>query len=209
MGERMNTVLLSAGVACVIAAVVGGGLKAFHIEVPVVSSLRRQALLFVVGLGFLASAWVLRDQPSGPDEATVAYRQLAVATCGRIAKIHTADMPFDVIDLSANGIRFHKGPLVRELRRRQSAEQAEFAALWAHSTPAGLRSREELANRVTGEWLSRVDEQIQTLKATAHNPVSQADGEVLDKSGDAALRARVNDAMTALAGLDCPVAGTG
>jgi hypothetical protein len=205
----MNSVLLSAGVACVIAAVVGGGLKAFHIEVPVVSSLRRQALLFVVGLGFLASAWVLRDQPSGPDEATVAYRQLAVATCGRIVKINTADMPFDVIDLSATGIRFHKGPLVRELRRRQSAKRAELAALWAYSTPSGLRSRQESADRVTGAWLRRVDEQIQTLKATAHNPVSQSDAQVLDKSGDVALRARVNGAMTALAGQNCPVAGTG
>jgi len=48
----MNTVLLSAGAACVIAAVVGGGLKAFNVEVPVVSSLLRQGLLFVVGAAF-------------------------------------------------------------------------------------------------------------------------------------------------------------
>src|SRR6266540_262886 len=147
----MNTVLLSAGVACVIAAVVGGGLKAFNIDVPVISSLGRQALLFVVGLGFLVSAWVLREKTGEPDEAATAYRQLATASCGRIVKIRTADFPMDVIDLSPTGVRFHKAPLVRELRRRQSGMQAELASLWTHGSPDGLRSEQRLAEGVTAE----------------------------------------------------------
>jgi hypothetical protein len=203
----MNAVLLSAGVACVIAAVVGGGLKAFNIEVPVISSLGRQMLLFVIGLGFLVSAWVLREKTSEPDEATTAYRQLAVASCGRIVKIRTADLPIDVIDLSPTGVRFHKAPLVRELRRRRSGMQAELASLWTHEPPAGLRSQHGLAEGVSAEWLRRFDERIRALQAIAADPVSQEDGAVLEQSGDAELRARVNDAMTALAGQDCPIAG--
>lgn len=206
----MNTVLLSAGAACVIAAVVGGGLKAFNVEVPVVSSLLRQGLLFVVGAAFLVSAWVLRDStdpPNHPDEATIAYHQLSASACARIVSIRTAELPLDVIDVPASGVRFHKTPLVNELRRRQSAMQAELESLWAHPPPDGLRSQQQLADRVTADWLRRFGDQIRALRATASDPVSQADANVVEKSGDAAIRARVNDAMTVLAGQNCPAAG--
>ena len=206
----MNTVLLSAGAACVIAAVVGGGLKAFNVEVPVVSSLLRQTLLFLVGAAFLVAAWALRDstEPSKvPDEAMTGYHQLVASACERIVSIRTAELPFDVLDVSASGVRFHKTPLVNELRRRQSAMLAELESLWAHTPPASLRSQQGLADRVTAAWLRRFGDQIRALKATASDPVSQADANVLENSGDPAMRARVNDAMTALAGVNCPAAG--
>jgi hypothetical protein len=47
----MQTTLLNVGLACIIGAIVGGGLKAFGVEIPVFSSLRRQAALG--GLGVL------------------------------------------------------------------------------------------------------------------------------------------------------------
>jgi hypothetical protein len=37
--------LVSAGIACIIAAIVGGGLKAFGIEIPALNSIKRQLLL--------------------------------------------------------------------------------------------------------------------------------------------------------------------
>jgi hypothetical protein len=206
----MNPVLLSAGAACVIAAVVGGGLKAFNIEVPVVSSVLRQGLLFVVGAAFLVSAWVLRDStepPKPPNEATIAYHHLVAGACERIVSVRTAELPIDVIDLSERGVQFHKTPLVNELRRRQSAMQAELDSLWVHAPPASLRSEQDLADRVTAAWLRRFGDQIRALKATAPDPVSQEDANMLENSGDAAMRARVNDAMTALAGQNCPAAG--
>jgi hypothetical protein len=206
----MNTVLLSAGAACVIAAVVGGGLKAFNIEVPVVSSLLRQALLFVVGAAFLVSAWVLRapvEHQDDQDGATSTYHQLVAATCTRIVSIRAADLPLDVIDVSSSGVRFRKIPLVNELRRRQSAMQAELESLWAHTPPAGLTSQQSLAEQFTATWLGRFSDQIRALKATASDLVSQEDANVLENSGDAAIRARVNDAMTTLAGQNCPAAG--
>lgn len=56
----MDNPFVVAGLACLIAAIVGGGLKAFGIEVPLLKSLTRQvvlgilgALLLVFGLGVL------------------------------------------------------------------------------------------------------------------------------------------------------------
>ncbi|HUY93918.1 MAG TPA: hypothetical protein VMU71_01425 [Terracidiphilus sp.] len=46
----MSTAILSAGLACIIAAVVGGGLKAFDIEIPALKSLLRQVILGVLGV---------------------------------------------------------------------------------------------------------------------------------------------------------------
>ena len=46
----MNGTLLGVGTACIIGAIVGGGLKAFGIEIPALSSLRRQILLAAVGV---------------------------------------------------------------------------------------------------------------------------------------------------------------
>lgn len=50
----MDNIFLVSGLACLIAAVVGGGLKAFAIEVPVLASLGRQIALGVLGLILLA-----------------------------------------------------------------------------------------------------------------------------------------------------------
>jgi PASTA domain len=61
----MNTVLLSAGAACVIIAVVGGGASAFGVEIPLIEDLRRQVLLFVVGLAFLGAAIALDNGDGG------------------------------------------------------------------------------------------------------------------------------------------------
>jgi len=46
----MGTAILYAGLACIVGAVVGGGLKAFGIEIPALSSLLRQVILFVLGV---------------------------------------------------------------------------------------------------------------------------------------------------------------
>lgn len=60
----METVLISAGVACLIAAIVGGGLKAFQIEIPLLQSVRRQMLLAALGAGLLAIGLMTRG-PAG------------------------------------------------------------------------------------------------------------------------------------------------
>jgi hypothetical protein len=60
--------LVLIGVACVIAAIVGGGLKLTGIEIPLLTSVRRQVLLGALGIGLAAGvgiAGVVGTAPPG------------------------------------------------------------------------------------------------------------------------------------------------
>src|SRR5438552_18550290 len=60
-----NKTLFLAGLAFGGAAIVGGGLRAFGIDVPVVDSLQRQVLLGLVGIGLVfASFFMPFDEPT-------------------------------------------------------------------------------------------------------------------------------------------------
>jgi len=50
----MTKTLFPVGLVCIIAAIIGGGLKAFGIEIPVFESPERQILLGVFGLILLS-----------------------------------------------------------------------------------------------------------------------------------------------------------
>jgi hypothetical protein len=72
----VETTLMSAGLACLIAAIVGGGLKAFGIEMPVLGSIGRQVLLAGLG-GVLVISGARSDlwkPDSGPAVTTPAPR---------------------------------------------------------------------------------------------------------------------------------------
>jgi len=56
----MNNPLLYAGLACLIAAVIGGGLKLFGIEIPVLQSLKRQVLLGALGIALILFSYSVR-----------------------------------------------------------------------------------------------------------------------------------------------------
>ena len=79
----MSEVLLTAGVAAVFIAVVGGGAKALGFEVPGLVSGRRQLALGILGLVFIGAAVVLqeRDKPDGPDPAVQRYSRQVLAAC--------------------------------------------------------------------------------------------------------------------------------
>ena len=65
----METTLITAGIACIVAAIVGGGLKAFSIEIHVLESGRRQAALGVFGAILLAAGfgWSALSRAAGPE----------------------------------------------------------------------------------------------------------------------------------------------
>lgn len=63
-------ILVSGGVAALLAALAGGGLKAFGVEVPALSSVRRQVLLALAGLALVAIALVPSRPPAGEPSAT-------------------------------------------------------------------------------------------------------------------------------------------
>jgi hypothetical protein len=56
----MQTTFLTVGIACIIAAIVGGGLKLFDIQIPVLNSVPRQLVLGALGAAFIAvSIWLI------------------------------------------------------------------------------------------------------------------------------------------------------
>jgi hypothetical protein len=57
----MTTILITTGLACIIAAIVGGGLKAFNIEVPALHSTTRQIMLAIFGVALLVASSRYQD----------------------------------------------------------------------------------------------------------------------------------------------------
>jgi hypothetical protein len=57
----VDIVLVTAGVACLIAAVAGVAIKALNVEIGQIVSLRRQVLLGLLGVAFLAGGILVRD----------------------------------------------------------------------------------------------------------------------------------------------------
>jgi hypothetical protein len=72
----VNSVLLTAGVAAIILAVVGGGAQAFGIKVPVLDSLYRQAALGLAGAAFIAIAVATGQRDGGGSEIHRHGRQI-------------------------------------------------------------------------------------------------------------------------------------
>jgi len=61
----MNSVLLETGVGCVIAAAIGGGLKAFGIEIPILQSVKRQVLLGMFGAVLVGGSFLVSSSETG------------------------------------------------------------------------------------------------------------------------------------------------
>lgn len=83
----MRVTFVTLGLACIVAAIVGGGLKAFNIEIPGIASIARQALLAGFGvvvtvLGFSA----LLDSDEVPPESPP-------GTSTSTGKAHTVTQP--------------------------------------------------------------------------------------------------------------------
>jgi hypothetical protein len=65
----MDTTVLTTGLACIVAAIIGGGLKAFGLELPVLQSQRRQFLLAAFGF-ILLIAGLLLQKTAGPSSSS-------------------------------------------------------------------------------------------------------------------------------------------
>jgi len=68
---HLDNVLITAGIACLIAAIVGGGLKAFAIEIPLLASVRRQLLLGLLGALLLGLGFGDKLMSPGPGKAEI------------------------------------------------------------------------------------------------------------------------------------------
>ncbi len=84
-------ILITAGVVAVLAAIAGGGLKGFGVEVPLLASLRRQVALLLVGAALLGLG-LYKSQEGGPAMAA-AEPPLANAAGQAANNVATAPPP--------------------------------------------------------------------------------------------------------------------
>jgi hypothetical protein len=205
----MNDILLSAGAACVILAVVGGGATAFGVEIPVLNSVRRQVALGVVGIGFLAAAFVVgngsasSNNPGNP--AVAAYQQEALAAC-RAAKSE-ASGGSGAAALNTDGT-FDRDRFVAGLRDQTTAWSSVWQELWRHPVPDELQAKasaaKQAANDVTAQTQAAVDEIRAQLPARFTYPELAAVAGRLNAASGAPV-ARLEGAMSELAGQPCSV----
>jgi hypothetical protein len=94
----VDNVLLTAGVACLIGALVRGGLKAFGVELPLIQSRLRQAALAGLGFVFIVLAGARLpalpgQSPSVPTQVAAATHQSASESTALPAAASTAPVP--------------------------------------------------------------------------------------------------------------------
>jgi hypothetical protein len=62
----VKSTLLNAGIACIVAAIAGGGFEAFGIKIPLLTSLKRQGLLATFGCVLVILAFAARNPLTTP-----------------------------------------------------------------------------------------------------------------------------------------------
>jgi hypothetical protein len=92
----LDYVLISAGIACLIAAIVGGGLKAFAIEIPLLASMRRQLLLGLLGMILLGLALSNRLPRQETDPVSAGGNEIDGARTGDRAIEHACQSTEDL-----------------------------------------------------------------------------------------------------------------
>lgn len=152
----MNQVLLTAGVAAIIIAVVGGSAEALGVKVGPLESLRRQVALGLVGVVFLGAAVAFRDDGSdGPDPSVQGYRQEVLATCRALPRQEPTPN---------QGLTFEKDVYLDHFRTQRSSWESSLAELWEQDVPDSLgedkRAAEAATARLVESWgvaLERLD----------------------------------------------------
>ena len=204
----MNNVLLSAGAACVIVAIVGGGAKAFGVEVPVLGSVRRQVALGIAGIGFLAAAFVVGSGPTGSspvNPAVVAYRQEVLAAC-RTAQSGASG---NALMAAANSDgTFDRDRFMAALRDQITASSSVWQDLWKHPVPNELRAEASAAQQAANDEITQTRAAVDKIPTQLPATFTLQEFAAYAGKLDAALRAptaRLEGALAELAGQPCGV----
>jgi hypothetical protein len=204
----MNDILLSAGAACVILAIVGGGATAFGVQVPVLNSIRRQVALGLVGVGFLAAAFAVGNGSAGPNPgnpAVAAYQQEVLAAC-RTANSGT---PGNALIAPANNDgTFDRDRFTTALRAQITASNNVWQELWQHPVPNELQAKASAAQQAANDAITQTRAAVD--KIPAQLPATFTAEQLAAFAGqlNAALQApasRLEGAMSQLAGQPCGV----
>ena len=203
----MNNVLLSAGAACVILAIVGGGAKAFGVEVPVLSSVGRQVALGIVGIGFLTAAYVVGNGSAGSkpgNPAVAAYRQRVLAAC-RAAQSGASG---PLIAAANSDGTFDRSRLIAGLRDEITASNGVWEELWRHPVPNELQAEASSAQQAANQEIEQTRAAVNKIPTQLPPRFTIEEFAAFTGRLDAALGApasRLEGAMAELAGQPCGV----
>jgi hypothetical protein len=192
-------------VASIILAVVGGGAKAFGVEVPVLDKRSRQIGLAVVGVLFLVGSYVLRSNGDSQESAdVVAYRQEVLATCRSIQGAGSNP----VLAAANDDGTFDRDRFMEALRGQVRASRDVFNQLWKRPVPEALEREAQEAQKAADRLLARTRAQINRIPSQFPAQFTFPQLGALFGQLDAALRApasRLEGAMARLAGQPCRV----
>jgi len=202
----MNTTLLTAGVAAIIIAVVGGGASVFGATVPVIPTLGRQVALGLVGVAFLAGAIVFAPDngggggSGGTSKDVKAYRQLVVAACSDLAQ--GSGLP----PINNDGTT-DRDPYIQWVRSNLTTSEGILNTLWNRPVPDELKdeqanARDDADNLVKAAraGVNQLEQALPTQFSLFQNPppVIQQVGAKLSASSS-----QLNGSMSELAGQTC------
>jgi hypothetical protein len=201
----MNTTLLTAGVAAIIIAVVGGGASVFGATVPVIPTLRRQVALGLVGVAFLAGAIVFAPDNGGgggggTGKDVKAYRQLVVAACSDLGQ--GGGLPPVNDDGTTDRDRY-----IEWVRSNLATSEGILNTLWQRPVPDELKdeqanTRDDADNLVKAAraGVNQLEQALPTQFSLFQNPppVIQQVGAKLSASSS-----QLNGSMSELAGQTC------
>jgi hypothetical protein len=204
----MSTVLLTAGVVSVLAAVVGGGLKAFDVEMPVLKSSGTRAALGVVGIVFLVTAVLLRENNDGEDPAEARYQRQVMATCNAVGRVSAKDVYGQSLgfDQDTNDRTYDRDVILSRSRAKLEAVKQRFDLLFAGPIPNALRPDADIARRRVASSVRRNRKVLRELESalrpiTTEREIDAATAPYQSQLDAAA--ARLEDAMNKLAGREC------
>lgn len=199
----MNTILLTAGVVAVMAAVIGGGLRAFQIELPVLTSLAVRVALGVLGIAFLVAAVMLREDntdvvgssqssrpvdqaardasPAARDTSQTGYQRQVAATCNglrSLSKRNTLGPPISQPEQQRgrgpDSAHFERDTVISGEREKLRAIIRRLQLLRKKPVPTSLRDEAKVARNRALIYVRELRAVVRTFAyALPSNPTLQ------------------------------------
>jgi len=161
--EDVNPTLLTAGIACLVASIVGGGLKAFGIEIPVVNSLKRQLTLGTFGAVLLIAGAFVEQPPqhvsqSGSQSTDHPTEPTATDRAGLLAELNWNHQTMTSLQSDEAVQNEHISDLTKQISvQRQNVAELRGMIARGEGTPEEVaRAREEI---------SRAEDQIERTES--------------------------------------------
>lgn len=203
----MNTVLLTAGVVALLAAVIGGGLKAFDVEMPVLKSSGVRVSLGVLGIAFVGGAVMLRENSSS-EAGEARYQRQVTATCNAVRRLSSRDVLGQPLryDEAKDGFTFDRDAMLARSRAILDGRERRINLLLAKPAPDSLRSRAEAVRRQLDSYVRKTRSGLEELRSALPSSFTlrelEAAGLPYEAQSDE-VAARLEDAMTRLADREC------